>query len=227
MAVSSPPAPRKKLPWLKLGAVAFVLAVIGLLVLRGLDVRGLLARGIAAIQAAGPFAFFTAMAILPGIGAPVSAFNLAAGPSFSDRLGTPLTVVCALVAVTINLVVTYALARRALRPFLQKWITRAGYKMPEVEAGDAVSLVAILRLTPGIPFFIQNYLSGLAEVPFGKYIVVSLLIAWPSNAAMVIFGDALLHGRGKMAVLAISLLVVIAAVTHVVRRHLDRRRIAA
>ena len=93
----------------------------------------------------------TAMALLPALGFPVLAFGLTAGPAFSARLGMGTVVALALTAVTVNFLLTYALARRALRPLLQKLMNRFGYKLPEVEAGDAGDLVLILRLTPGIP----------------------------------------------------------------------------
>lgn len=226
MAASLSPPARKKVPWIKLGAALLVCGVAGLLVLRGLDLKGYFFAGMAMIQRAGPVVFFAAMALLPSLGMPILSFNLTAGPAFGEQLGRPLTVALALLAVTFNFTLTYFLARRALRPFLHRWLTRAGYRIPVVEGGDAVSLVAILRLTPGVPFFAQNYLSGLAEVPVGKYLLTSILIAWPSNAAFVVFGDALLHGQGKLALGAVSALVVIAAVTHLARRHLQRRRAA-
>jgi uncharacterized membrane protein YdjX (TVP38/TMEM64 family) len=224
MSLPEAPAPKKKLPWVKLAIVAIALLVATVLVLRGVDLRGLFNAVMATIRAQGPWIFFTAMAVLPIFGFPVLAFVLTAGPAFSGPLGMPLVVALSLLAVTVNFVVTYALARRALRPFLEKLMKRFGYKLPDVESGDAADLIIILRLTPGVPFFVQNYLAGLAEITFGKYLLLSCLIVWPYNAATVMFGDAILQGKGKVALLAGSLLIAVAAGTHLVRRHYGEKK---
>ena len=129
-------------------------------------------------------------------------------------------------AITFNLTVTYWLARRWLRPLLTRLVARLGYKLPEVESGDATDLIILLRVTPGPPFFVQNYLLGLAEVPFGRYLVISCAVQWSFNVAFMLFGDALSQGRGKMAVIAIGLLAALVVGTHLVRRHLGQNRAA-
>jgi uncharacterized membrane protein YdjX (TVP38/TMEM64 family) len=217
------PRPNRAL-LLKLGAVAFVLLLAALLVARGLDLRALLEQGLGLIRSAGPVVFFTAMAVLPACGVPMLTFSLPAVSLFADKLGTVPVLLLALVAMTANLVLTYGLARRGLRPLLAWLVARLGYKMPQVEAGDATDLIVILRVTPGIPFFVQNYLAGLADVPFGKYLLVSCIIAWPLNVAFMLFGDALLHGKGKIALLSLCLLLALTAITHLVRKHYGAKK---
>ncbi len=179
----------------------------------------------ALIRGAGPVAFFTAMTILPALGVPTLAFSLTAGPVFGERLGMGTVVLLSTLALSFNMVFAYFLARRALRPLLEKLIKRLGYKLPEVEAGDITDLIVILRCTPGIPFCVQNFLLGMAEVPFGKFFIVSFILILPQNAAFVLFGDALLQGKGRMVLMvgsgSWSSLV---AVTHLVRRHYAQRK---
>jgi uncharacterized membrane protein YdjX (TVP38/TMEM64 family) len=209
---------------LKLGVVAGMLVVAAVVVARGLDLRLLLEQGLVLIRSAGPVAFFVAMALLPACGVPMLIFSLSVVSLFEARWGTVPVLLLALAALTANMALTYALARRGLRPLLEKLVTRLGYRLPQVEAGDATDLVAILRLTPGIPFFVQNYLAGLAEVPFGKYLLVSCILTWPVNVAFMLFGDALIHGKGKVALIALSLLLALTAGTHLVRRHYSRKK---
>lgn len=178
------------------------------------------------LAGAGPGVFFAAMALLPSAGVPMSPFALSAGPLFGAKLGTPVILVLGIVAITFNLVLTYWLARRWLRPLLTRLVARLGYKLPEVESGDATDLIILLRVTPGPPFFVQNYLLGLAEVPFGRYLVISCAVQWSFNVAFILFGDAISQGRGKMAVMAIGLLVALVVGTHLVRRHLGRDKVA-
>lgn len=212
---------------LKLGAVAVVGLGVAVLVVLGLDLRALVDQGLTLIRGAGPAAFFTAMVVLPACGVPMLAFSLPAVSLFAEKMGTVPVLVISLLCMTANLILTYALARRGLRPLLAKLVTRLGYKLPQVEASDATDLIIILRVTPGIPFFAQNYLAGLADAPFGKYMLVSCLIAWPMNVAVMLFGDALLHGKGRVALVSFSLMLALAAGTHLVRRHYGAKKKAA
>lgn len=227
MSDSVAPVRKNRATLLKLGAVAIVGAGAALVVLRGVDIRGLIDRGLELLRMAGPLAFFLGMALAPLLAVPMLAFSLPAVALYGDRFGT-LGVVClALIAVTFNFCLSYALARRALRPLLNWLVRRLGYQLPEVEAGDATDLIILLRVTPGIPFFAQNYLAGLAQVPFGRYFVVSALTAWPLNVAFLLFGDALLHGKGKVALLSLCAVAALTTATHLVRKHYERRKKAA
>jgi uncharacterized membrane protein YdjX (TVP38/TMEM64 family) len=224
----SEPAPRpNRALLLKLGAAALVLLVAAGLVVRGLDLRALLEQGLGLIRSAGPVAFFTAMVLLPACGVPMLAFSLPAVSLFAGRLGLVPVLLISVAAMTANLVLTYGLARRGLRPLLARLVARLGYKLPQVEAGDVTDLIVILRVTPGIPFFAQNYLAGLADAPFGKYLFVSCLITWPMNVAIMLFGDALLHGKGRVALVSFCLMLALAAATHLVRRHYGAKNKAA
>jgi uncharacterized membrane protein YdjX (TVP38/TMEM64 family) len=212
---------------LKLAAAALVAVVAVVLVARGVDLRGILRQTLEQVQQAGPLVFFGGMAVLPAVGAPLSPFSLTAGSIFAERLGMPLVIFYALLAVTINMVGTYLLASRALRPLLERLVTRLGYKLPEVESGDVTDLTILIRVTPGVPFPVQNYLLGLARVPLAKYLLISCAIQWSFNTAFIIFGDALLHGKGKFALLGLCALIALVAGTHMVRKHYERRKKAA
>lgn len=224
--MSAAPAHRRSL-LLKVAAAGLVLLAGAVLVLRGVDLRGLLATTLELLRTAGPVVFFGAMALLPAFGVPASVFVLSAVGIFGPQFGTTTAVLLSLGALTFNFCLAYALARRGMRPLLTVLVTRLGYRLPEVESGDATDLMILLRVTPGVPFFVQNYLAGLAEIPFGRYFAISLLIVWPLNTAFLLFGDALLHGKGKIALLSLCAVIALMALLHLVRRHYERRRQAA
>ena len=215
---------KKKLPVLKLAAGVIVAAVTAVVVLRGVDVRGAIDQGLEVIRGAGAAVFFTAMALLPAVGVPASVFTLTAGPVFGPKLGMPLVVVLSVAAMMFNIVMSYFLARRALRPVLEKLIQRLGYKLPDVPKEDMLDLTIIVRVTPGSPFPVQNYLLGLARVPFGMYVAVAFVVQAIYTPAFVLFGDALLQGKGRMAMVAGSLLVVAVVVTHWVRKRVTKKK---
>jgi uncharacterized membrane protein YdjX (TVP38/TMEM64 family) len=209
--------------------VALAIAGIGLLLvagffLRHLDVRGFFERGMAILRDAGPWVFYTAMALLPAIGFPVMAFSLTAGSAFSERMGTGGVIAAGIAASTVNLILTYWLARWAIRPWLSRLLERMGYRLPKMDATDLTDLIILLRVTPGTPFFIQNYLLGLADAPFWRYLFISCATNWTYTAAFIFFGDALLHGRGKLALVAISSIVALVAATHLLRRRYGRKK---
>lgn len=192
----------------------------------GLDPRALITQALAGITDAGPLIFFGAVAMLPLFGVPLLPLVLTAGPAFGPSLGMPLVITYTLAAITLNMMMAYTLAQRAFRPFLTRIIEGLGHKVPSLEGGDATDLVILLRVTPGVPFCVQNYLSGLANVPFIPYAVVSCIVAWCYNTAFVLFGDALLHGKGRMILIAVGAIVALVAATHMIRRHYAARKAA-
>lgn len=182
----------------------------------------LLERLMDLVRSAGPGPFFLAMIVLPAIGMPVLAFLLPVVALFGEELGVATVLAIALACLTANMALTHALARRGLRPVLTRLVARFGYRLPEIQAGDLTDLIILLRVTPGIPFCVQNYLAGIADAPFGRYMLVSCIIVWPLNVAIMLFGDALLQGNSKVAFVTLGVLAAFA-----IARLLLRRRYAA
>ena len=217
--------PRSNRPLLiKLGIAALVVLVAAALLARGYDIKGMIQQGLAMIRDAGPVVFFVAMSLLPAAGVPLTFFTLTAGSVFSPQLGAPVVIALALAAITANMAMSYFLAHRAFRPVLEALVRRLGYKLPSVGSGDVNDLIVLLRVTPGVPFPVQNYLLGLAAVPFGRFLLISALIQLPINAAIVLFGDALLSGKGGIAFVSLLLLLALMTGTHLVRKHYGAKK---
>lgn len=209
---------------LKLAVMAVVLLVGAVLVARGYDLMGLIRQGLAVIRSAGPAVFFTAQAILPAVGVPQTAFSLPAGSLFGAELGMPVVVLLSLLALTVNMTLSYWMASHLLRPLCEWLILRLGYKTPHVESGDATDLIVLLRVAPGLPFPVQNYLLGLARVPFGKYLLISCLISGSLNTAFVLFGEALLQGKGRTALTSLLVILVLVVGAHLLRKHYGAKK---
>ena len=223
--------PKKQLPLAKLAVAGLIVVLVlaGLAQVIGWQVvmekgRAVVATGVAWVTSAGPAVYFCAMAVLPAFGVPMAPFALAAGPLFGERLGFPTIILLGIVALTLNLTVTYWLARRALRQWLTRLLARFGYAIPQVDREDITDLIVLLRVTPGVPFFAQNYLLGIADAPFLRYLVLSCAIQWPINCGFMLFGDALSQGRGKVIVTAILLLAAVSVGTQFVRRRLAKKK---
>ena len=206
-----------------LGALAVIAAVAGYFILRGLDWSGIFTVAMGHVRAAGPLVFFAAMGVLPALGAPVLAFILMAGPVFGPRFGLGGVLAACAVSHLLSLSIGYWLARRWLRPWLQKFVARSGHKVPQVVPEDQFEVTLLLRITPGPPFFLQNFLLGLAEIPFSRYLAISWTVIMMHTTGLVVFGKALANGKGREAVLGVSLFVAALLIIHLLRRHYAKR----
>ncbi len=209
---------------LKLAIMGVALLGVVVLLLQGVDLKALFARGIDFIRSLGPATFFTAMAVLPAFGCPLTAFTLSAGPVFGAQLGMPLVVVLSLVSIAVNLAFAYWLSRYALRPLAERLLKWLGYTLPQVAKEDQLGLIVLVRVTPGPPYPLQNFVLGLTAMPFGLYMALSWVFVSAYSLAFIFFGDALMHGRGKMAFLAVSLFIAFSVGVKFLRRHYQRRQ---
>lgn len=94
-------------------------------------------------------------------------------------------------------------------------------------------IVALLRLSPAIPFNLQNYLYGLTRIRFGPYVLTSWLAMIPGTLMYVYIGHAAgqaVTDRQKtplewtlLVVGLLATIVVTVYVTRLARRKLDER----
>jgi uncharacterized membrane protein YdjX (TVP38/TMEM64 family) len=180
-----------------------------------------------ALREAGPRVFFGAMALLPAVGFPLSPFTVAAGPVFGPTLGAGWVIGWSLTAVVANLLLTYWLANRALRPLVSRLLTHFGIRLPDTKVGGAWQLAWIVRLTPGPPFWVQSYLLGLIRVPLVPYLIVSTFVMAGYIVALVCGGEAIVQGNGRLAFTAAGVLVVTVAVLQLLRKRAARLKAAA
>jgi uncharacterized membrane protein YdjX (TVP38/TMEM64 family) len=192
----------------------------------GYEVRAAIDWVLARVRGLGPGTFFSLMAVLPTLGVPVSVFTLTAGPVFAPVLGLPLVVVLSLLSLGTNLVLTYGLSRWVLRPWAQRLCGWLGFRIPEVSESDQRSLVILVRVTPGPPYVLQNYVLGLARVSFAAYFPISWAVVSVYSTAVIIFGDALVNGRGRGVLIGVGLLVAFVVGVRVVRKKMNRRKSA-
>ena len=172
-----------------------------------------------------PWMLFWALVILPGLPIPASALFLAAGIVWGERPA----MACALylLAITLNLTWTYWLAAGPARRVVEKLLTAFDIKIPDLPRGDHLKLILILKLTPGIPFFFQNYLLGFLRAPFLLYLPVSILCNGLIGIGLVLSGVGIGDGRLVPALTGISLIAVGVVLTQFVRGWLAGRKRAA
>lgn len=205
-------------------ACLVLLAVgLGLLALE-LDVGAYAKRCLEFVRAEGAVLFFFAMAVLPLFGFPLSPFVLSAGPVFGPTLGTTGVIACGVAAIAVNVSIAYWVGSFALRPWMERFIAWLGYDVPKLPTGKDWELTFILRIVPGVPFFLQSYLLGLARVRFWKYLIVSTLVPSGYLVAAVVAGDALVHGDKRKLILGGVLFAVVGGCLHFLRKRYAARK---
>ena len=119
--------------------------------------------------------------------------------------------------------VSWLVAGKWFRPPFERLVSRLGYTVPEMTKETMITVAAMLRITPGTPFPLQNYLLGLARMPFGWYMAVSLPLNLSIAFSIVWFGDALIKGNATMILLAFSVIIAVILAVRQLRARLKRK----
>ena len=161
-----------------------------------------------------PAFLLVAMTLLPLAGAPASALWVLAGVRFGPFVGT----LAACSTLLVNIGLGYWLSARWFRFGIEKWLTRRGYRIPKLAEEDEWKFILLLRITPGLPLTLQNYVLGCARVRFARYVVLSLPAQWAYALAFVWFGDSLTRSSLWRVALAICLLGAVLLLISLARR---------
>ncbi|PTB21166.1 hypothetical protein C9I57_10740 [Trinickia symbiotica] len=127
---------------------------------------------------------------------PASALGIAAGAVYGIPLGFGLTAVGTMVGAGI----AFAMARTALRPFIQRKLAHKPYLARIDRAVDAKGwrTVCLLRCSPIMPFAIGSYVLGMTSITFWRYWLGSLATL-PALFGYVVLGAIAKQGLGAVA----------------------------
>lgn len=166
---------------------------------------------------AGPVPFFIGLALLPAIGVPPTPFFILAGATFSvwvNLLGIAL-------ALAVNVALSYAIAHRLLRAWTERLLDRARVRLLDHGGRNALRYALLIKLAPGVPMALKNYLVALCGVSFAQYFAVCFGISAAYALVFVYLGESLSEPRPGNILLALGLLLVLILVFWVVRRRID------
>jgi uncharacterized membrane protein YdjX (TVP38/TMEM64 family) len=120
-------------------------------------------------------------------------------------------------------VLAFLAARYLLRDKIQSLLNRRPKyrKLDRAVADDGWQVVVLMRLSPIVPFNLQNYALGVTAIPFMQYLTATLIGIAPGIAIYVYFGifgkglgngpsffDWMLFGLGVLATIALAILVI-------------------
>ncbi|HEX7261160.1 MAG TPA: hypothetical protein VF258_05040, partial [Luteolibacter sp.] len=162
-----------------------------------------------------PWCLFLSLVFLPGLPIPTSALLFTAGVVWRER--PVMACALCLLAMTLNLTWTYWLAAGPARRLVEKLLAATAIQIPDLPRGDHLKLILILKLTPGIPLFFQNYLLGFLRAPFRLYLPISVLCNGVIGIGVVLSGVGLADGKLMPALTGVSLIAVGVVLTQSIR----------
>lgn len=171
--------------------------------------------------AAWPWLLFLGLVILPGLPVPTSALLIVAGTVWREH---PI-VACAisLVALALNMTWTYWFAARPARAWVEKLLESSSVRIPELPHGNHLRILLVLRFTPGLPLFLQNYSLGFLRVPFRLYLPVSMSCSGLLASGVVLSTAGVTGGNFGIILTGVPLIVLGLILIHEIRRRVIRR----
>lgn len=168
-----------------------------------------------------PWWIVLALVVLPGFPFPVSVLLLLAGSVWSDRPWMA-GAVC-LGAIALNLSWTYWFAAGWGRKSIEHLLGDMAVRIPDVGKFGHRRLILLLRLTPGMPLFLQNYALGFLRIPFRLYLPLSMLCVAPVSLGFLLGGAGLAKGNLMPLLSGVSLVVLALVIAKMVGEKLKSR----
>lgn len=117
--------------------------------------------------------------------APGAPLTIAAGLIFGGW-GFPLVVVSAAIGACLTFLIARYLARDRVK---QAIASRPKFKaIDDAVSEDGWKIVALMRLSPAVPFNLQNYFFGVTDVKFWHYALATFFGIMPGTGLYVYFG---------------------------------------
>lgn len=207
-------------------AMWLIILVSVLVILRTLpteQVLNLVQQKVADFGPWGPIVFGLAYILAAMLFLPGSALTLAAGAIFGLGLGFLTVSVSSTIAAGASFLVARYLARDQVRRMAENNRTFGAIDRAISQGGWRI--IAMLRLSPAVPFSLGNYLYGLTPVRFWPYLVASWIAMMPGTLLYVYLGfagkTAAAGGDGKnpwqYVLLGVGLLATIIVSVYVTR----------
>jgi uncharacterized membrane protein YdjX (TVP38/TMEM64 family) len=203
-------------PWIVFGLVLLALC-LGWLLLPLREWMDALQNWLRGRGASGVVIFAAILIVMTFLPAPDWPLPIAAGYVYGVW-AFPLTYGCIALASTLAFLAARHLARDRIRGFLAR---RRKYRaVDRAVAKEGWQVVVLLRLSPIVPFNLQNYALGVTAIPFWQYLGATLVGIVPGLVIYIYFGmfgkgvakgvgpvDWALFGAGALATVALGVLV--------------------
>lgn len=209
---------RPSLAWIG-GAALLVSVVLAWYLLPVASWLGELRQWIVGLGALGVAVFALIYILGAVVLAPEALLTIVAGFAYGFW-GLPIVVAAA----TVGASLAFLVARHAARERVQQWLQRRRNlaAIDRAVAEDGWKIVALLRLSPAIPFNVQNYLFGVTAIPFAQFAAATFFGIIPGTALYIYIGalggEVGEAGPAKWALLAAGLAATIAVAVLIARK---------
>ncbi len=214
-------------PRLFIALAVLALVSLGVSLLAGPVLAAKVVAGTTALRQAGfaGLAAFTAICFLFALAGivPGALLGLAAGAIFGIAQGFA----AASAGILAGAGIAFGLSRSYLRPFIAAALSRYGAlsRLDQAVCSDGWRLVALLRVSPVMPFSLTSYALGLSGIGLRDYLLGTLaslpaLLGYVALGALGGYGASL--PRGENHDIHLALLALGAAATLVLTVHLSR-----
>lgn len=159
---------------LLLRGLAGVVAAVALVAI-GREIPAVLPRFTAWVASLGPWGpavFIAGYSIAPVIFAPAFLLTIAAGAIFGFLAG----VLYVMIGATIGATLAFLTGRYLARHLVERLLARDArlQRIDQAVERDGFRLVALLRMSPAVPFVLLNYALGLSRIKLADYVAASI-----------------------------------------------------
>lgn len=162
-----------------------------------------------------PWILFVAIVLLPALGFPVSVLLVLAGVVWG---ATPLTCLVALLAIVLNVICSHLAAAGVAKPLINRVFGDRFKKWQDLEPSGHLRIALVLRVTPGVPLCVQNYVISMIGIPLSTSLLVALPVTGLYVCGFVLTGGAVFEGKIGLLVTGVSLLFVAVVLVRWLRR---------
>ena len=163
-----------------------------------------------------PGLLFAGIVLLPAFGFPASALLLLAGIVWGSN---PASCAIALGAIFLNIIVTHSFAAGPGKRVISRFLGERLKPWERFSAADHAKVTWLVRLTPGIPLFVQNYLLGFLGIPLRQSLLIALPVTGLYVCGFVLTGGAIFDGTWGLAITGVCLVAAAAFAARLMRKN--------
>lgn len=179
----------------------------------------LLQGAIARLRTAPPALFFSAFVVASLLPFPIALFYLASGAAY----GIASSLVWFAGGLVVSNLLLHAGSRSILRDAFQSLAARRGHHIPDFDSPlDEALFITLVRLTPGIPYFLQNVILAAARLDLVRFVVLSVAIQMIYATGFIVLGRSAFEGHLVWLLAAIALLVALTGATRILSKRRAR-----
>jgi uncharacterized membrane protein YdjX (TVP38/TMEM64 family) len=192
----------------------------GLIEFVGFDVvRQAVEEGWTALQAAPPLVFFSVTVLVTLLPLPMSLMYITAGTIY----GIVPSLLWTVPTLFVSNLIWHGLGTSFLRPALARLVRRRGVSIPTLQTpSDQALFTTLIRVTPGIPYFLQNVVLALAGIEFIRFVAISIFVQMFWALGWLVLGRSAFEGEAGLAVTGVAIIVAGTIVARWMRRRLQR-----